>query len=272
MKRKLVLLFLFLSVFLVAKEDVFSIKAPFKKATIYLESKGSSTKGKETIFIKNQGEYMATYTEMETKVFGVSNKEKTIEIITPEWIYNFDLNKNTGSKSHNPKVYMKEEYEKLSSSDKKKFEKNIKDISFNMMKAFNGNLIENAIKIFGYDCDKIEMMGSEIYYIHNTNITLKSKTNIMGMKTEMSAVRFDKENVDESKFELPKGIIPEYNEQADQMAKQMAINFVHSVVEGKEENNSQDQKDAEDLEKESEKRQKEEDKSVEKVLKGLFGN
>ncbi len=191
-------------------------------------------------------------------------KEKTIEIVTPEWIYHYDLIKKEATKSHNPTMYILDEYSKLSQADKKKFNENAKKLGKTSLSAFNGKFTANAKKIMGYNCDKTEMMGTTVFNIHNTGITLKSSTNMMGIKMNTEAVKIDKGKVDEKKFELPQGITPTYNEEADKMAEQVARNEVHSIVEGKIE--------APDTTQAKQTDDNEDFKNSMKKLKSLFGN
>ena len=268
MKTKLIVLLLILSSILIAKEDIFDYKTPFKKATIYLQKDGTA-KGTEVIYIKDWGKYKATYTETETKFLGISHKDKTIEIVTPEWIYHLNLKDNSATKSHNPKIFMKEEYDKLSKADKKKFEENSKKFGKNMLVSFNGKITENAEKIMGYNCDRVEMTGVQIYNIHNTDITLRSESNIMGIKSKTEVVKIEKGKAPEEKFTLPKGIEPEFNEEADAMAKQMAQNMVHSIVEGNME------VEAKPVDNDAKKDNQQSDDDMKKAVQGLqklFGN
>ncbi len=266
--RTFLLIILLLPVLLFGKEgNIFDYKAPFKTATIYMKLTGT-TNGQQVTYIKDWGQTKAIYTEKETKIFGIKNKEKTIEIITPEWIYHYNLLKNEATKSHNPVFFMKDEYNKLSAADKKKFNENAEKLGKTSLAAFNGKFEENAEKILGYSCDKTEMMGATVYNIHNTDITLKSSTNMMGLKMNTEAVKIEKGKADEKKFQLPQGITPEYNEEADKMAEQVARNEVHSIVEGKVET----QTPTSNGENKSNNIDNEEFKKSMKKLKSLFGN
>ncbi len=275
MKTKLaILLILLFAILLSAETSIFDIKAPFREATIYLKNEGTS-KGNKVIYVKDWGKTMATYTNLETKMFGITKKQKTLELTTPEWIYHIDFIKKTGTKSHNPVLFVKEEYEKLSKADKKKFQKNAKSISMNMITSFNGKVTENATKILGYNCDKTEVMGSVIYNIHNSPITLKMNSNIMGIKSSLEAIKIEKGKVDGKKFDLPKGMELKYNKEADEQAKQMAISMVHSIVEGK--TGFEEQPIKKNMPKDSEKRDinstdQEDFKKAIKGLQNLFGN
>ncbi len=71
----------------------------------------------------------------------------------------------------------------------------------------SGAVQENVTKILGYDCDKIDIMGSgATYLIHGISIALKAEVNMMGMKMVPLATSVDTGKVGPQYFIHPKEI------------------------------------------------------------------
>lgn len=231
-KFVLLLTLLLLSTSVFAVESPWDKKLPFKEATIYYQIDGMQ-KGSSTTYIKDYGKKTAVYRDTSMNFLGMTKNSKTLEITTPDWIYNIDLIKKTGTKQANPVKYMKEEYYRLSKSDQKKLVKNSEKLGLSMLGNLNGKVEKKAAKILGYNCDKITMGGMTVYTISNTPLTLKSDGNMMGMKFTETAIKIVKGSVPSSKFKIPGDISIRHDEQADEMIKQQAKATVHNLLEGK---------------------------------------
>ncbi len=201
-------------------------KLPFKRLTVKYDITGIE-EGKETVYVKDYGEKVATYRTSTTSMLGMKTTDETVTIEDPEWIYSFDLTDKTGIKSANPLKYMKEEYEALSSEDKQLVQQNSVKFGGDITNGLGGEIEQNAEKIFGFDCDRVSMMGTTSYTIHNTPILLKLEANVMGIQMSQVATSVDKGKVDESWFAFPEGITPVYDAEADEMSKQMAKNSIN---------------------------------------------
>ncbi len=66
--------------------------------------------GREILYLTDFGATAARHRETSTTILGITQKQSSREITTPEWIYSFDLQETTGSKSVNPKKLIIEEY------------------------------------------------------------------------------------------------------------------------------------------------------------------
>lgn len=194
---------------------------PFKSATINYTISGMEN-GSEVIYIRDYGREVATYHTAKTTMMGMTMVNETVEIDTPEWLYQFDLTEGTGSKSVNPEKYMIEEYNNLSKADKKRVRENGEKMGVAMAEGFGGSVQQNAQKILGYDCDRAEMMGSVVYSIHGSGIPLLVESNMMGMTMKIEATSVDKGKVPKKFFQFPKGIEPKLDPQSDAMAREMA--------------------------------------------------
>lgn len=197
-------------------------RLPFKTATINYAIKGMEN-GRETLYIRDYGKERATYRETTSNVMGMKMTSRTVVFKTPDFIYSYDLEKQQGHKGVNPQKYMIEEYERLSTGEKEKVRENAKEMGAASTGGMLGEVHPNAVKIFGFDCDKLELMGgSSTYLIHDTDVTLKTEMKMMGMKLTTVADSLAKDQVDEKAFEHPAGITAEANSDSDQMALGMA--------------------------------------------------
>ena len=266
-----------------AAKNPWEKKLPFKSATIHYELTGMET-GQETLYIRKHGQETARYQISKTSMLGMTMDSRTVMITTPDWLYIFDLEERTGTKSINPEKAMIEEYNKLSKAEKKEVAKNAEEMGTSMMNGMNGSVEKKAKKILGYSCDLTQAMGSTIYTIHDTPIALYSDSNIMGMKVKSVATKFDKGSVDGKYFKFPEGIEPQPDPDGDQMARVIAKQTIAALKDPEAFKKSQQQSgkpatSASPRTPGNDSRQEEippEDQQVMeetmKALKGLFGN
>lgn len=271
---------LLLAGYALAANNPWEVRLPFKSATIKYELSGME-KGNETLYIEKYGELQAKYLKSITKVMFSSTEKDEIHITTPEWVYNFDMNERTGTKMHNPNLFFLEEYNKLSSKEKKTVLKNSEEMGKTMVEGMQGVIEKNAATILGQKCDKVTAMGSTIYSIHDTGIPLKTETSMIGMSFKSVATSLKKGRVPSSVFAFPKGIEPTYDKEAEkamrQMAKKMIANlkdpdFAKRMKENSEQRRVESRK-TEDSPRSGRNEQEQEDaleKSME-MFKGLFG-
>jgi len=209
----------------VAGSNPWDRNLPFKEAAITYAISGMET-GQEFFYIRDHGKKMARHRSVSTTMLGVTQKMATIEITDPDWVYSFDLREHTGTKSVNPQKIMIEEYDKLSAVEKKKVNENAEKMAGGFMGAVQGAVEPNVKEIHGYSCDKVSAMGSTIYAIHGTSISLLSESSIMGITVKSEAIEVKEEGADEKYFQFPQGIVPQPNAEADQMARMMAEQMI----------------------------------------------
>jgi len=277
LKRILVLLVAALvlpSISFAGSDNPWDKKLPFKKATINYVLSGLEN-GTETLYIKDYGRTTAKYHKGTMKMMGMTTMSETIEFIDPEWIYTFDLTENTGTKSVNPEKYMIEEYNKLSKSEQKQVIKNSEAMATGpMMEGLNAKVEKNAKKIMGYDCDKMTMMGSTIYTIHETPIALLTESNMMGMVIKIEATDIKKGSPPKNVFKHPESITPEMDPQADAMARSMAkqtMDMLKDPEAMKKASSSKPMQQSPNQQQISPEEQQQMEKAME-ALKGIFGN
>ena len=204
-----------------AKDMPWEQKLPFENLTIKYILTGME-EGSEILYIKDYGRTSATYHTTVTSMMGMKMESKTVEIEDPQWIHSFDLVERTGQKSRNPKIYMNEEFQKLSAADQQAVLANSERLGGNFLQTMGGLVEEKVTQILGFDCDRVSVMGSTTYTIHNTPVLLKMESSIMGLKMNQEATSVDKDKVDDKIFSFPEGIEPVYDEQADAMMREMA--------------------------------------------------
>ncbi len=263
-----------------AADNPWEQNLPFKSATIKYELSGTQN-GSETLYIDKYGKRQAHYLKSSTKVMFTTTEKDSIDIITPEWVYHFDMIERTGTKMHNPIVFFIEEYNKLSSQEKKNVQKNSEEMGQTIIQGMQGTVEKNAATILGHKCDKTTIMGTTVYSIHDTGIPLKTETDMMGMSFKSVATSFKKGSVPSSVFAFPKGIEPTYEEEGEQMMRQMAQKMMTNLKDpdyAKKMKERGEQTKAKSRQNEnppqSESEQQEQDDAVEKsmeMLKGLFG-
>lgn len=196
-------------------------KLPFKEATIHYTITGMET-GSETLYVRDYGRESATYHKGKATMMGMTTINDTVEIESPDWMYSFDLTARTGTKAVNPQKYMVEEYKRLSAAEQRQVEENIKKIGLPMGEVMGGKVEPKAATILGYECDRVQMMGTTVYSIHETGIPLKIDSAMMGMTMKQEATKVDTGGVSQKYFELPQGIEPVADPEGDAMARTMA--------------------------------------------------
>lgn len=248
-------------------------KLPFKSATIEYTLSGVE-KGTETLYVQKYGEETARYHKTTTSMMGMTMVNETIEITDPDWIYTFDITEKSGTKAANPQKYMIEEYNKLSKAEKKQVLKNSEELATTMPGGMNAKIEKNAEKILGYDCDKVTMMGTTVYSIHDTGIPLKSDVNMMGMMMKIEATKVDKGSVSQKFFEHPEGITPVMDPESDAMARSMAkqtMDMLKDPEAAKKTGEMRPVPQNPNQQQMSPEEQQQMEKAME-ALKGIFGN
>ncbi len=207
-------------------------KLPFEQGTITYTISGSES-GSQIVYVKDYGQTIARYRTTSIKMFGFSQSQETLEIITPEFIYNIDLTEKTGTKTVNPQKFFLVEYNKLSSSDKKKISENTEKMGVPIMGGSQVTVEPNSSKILGFDCDVVTMSGGKTYTFHGTSVDLKTDISTMGAKIQSEATKVAKGSVPSDKFSPPTGIAITYDKNSEDMLKKRAREMITNLLEGK---------------------------------------
>lgn len=212
-----------------ARKSPWKIHLPFKSAEIDYKVSGTE-KGVERLYVRDYGRERARYRKTKGKIFFKSLATESLEITTPDWIYRIDLLKKKGQKMVNPVTYMEEEFRRLSRSDRRKVEKNAKDLGLYLMQAMDGTIDKKAVKILGYQCDRISMKVATVYTMSGYDIVLKSESSMVGIKTKVVAQQVKKGLVPAKYFTPPAGITLIHNPEADRQSRKMAKNIVAMLL------------------------------------------
>lgn len=213
-----------------AADNPWDMRLPFENATIHYEITGMES-GKESLFIKDSGNYRALHHDGTTTVFGMTTRSRRVQIIEPDWQYTFDLEEGTGSKVTNPKKYFQQEYARLSAGEQKNVNKNAEELGLTMVKDFKGQTEINAATILGYSCDRTSIAGMTVYVIHKTDIPLLTEVDLGMMRGKTEATAVDLNPPPGQAFALPVGIEPVYDAQTDELSRQMAARYIATLKE-----------------------------------------
>ncbi len=198
---------------------------PFERATVHYTLSGSQ-EGTEDKYIRDSGREMATYRKAVTVMMGMKLDSDTIEIQDSDWMYSYDMKEKTGTKMTNPQKFMIEEYTQLSPAEKKQARENAEAMGTGFIKGMNGKIEQNVTTLLGHSCDRTSIMGSTIYMLHGSPIPLKSETNMAGIQMESVATSFKEGEAEDRFFEHPVGIEAVYDQEADELSKNMAVQVV----------------------------------------------
>jgi hypothetical protein len=209
--------------------NLWEVKLPFEKATIEYTISGVE-EGTETVYIRNHGDTIARYRRSAMQVMGIEKITEVIDFIDHEWIYTYDLQENTGTKKVNPKKYLDEEYDQLTDSGKKLVQRNSEELGIGLLySGMSGEFEKNAVMIQGMSCDKIQFMGTTMYTIHDSDIALKTESDIMGMITLIEAISVKEGFAPEYYFQHPEGITAVIDPEADAIARSMAQETIRNL-------------------------------------------
>jgi len=268
-----IVLILLLPVAVVAgKKSPWEVELPFNSATIHYTISGIEN-GSEVKYIRDFGREVATYHTTKTSMMGMTMVNETVEIDTPDWQYQFDLSKGTGTKNVNPQKYMVEEYNKLSEAERKQIEENAEKMGASVADGFGGSVQKNAEKILGYSCDRAEIMGTVAYNIHGTGIPLRVQSSMMGMSMKIEATAVDEGQAAAKFFQLPEGIEPQLDPQSDAMAREIARQTIAML---KDPESAKNMGGAQKMQMPGQQQlapeEQEQMEQAMEMLKGMFGN
>ena len=164
---------------------------PFKSGIIEYKYEGSS-KGSHVKYIDDYGYKQADYVDTETRIFGMTNKQKSTVIQIGPKVYTVDYKTNSINVGENKmyKTYMSSNDEDSSELG----ERAMSDLGFE----YTGQDKE----IFGKTCKIYKGSLGEIWAWNN--LPLKSKTRILGLKVNETVTKLDIDvSIPNSKFEVP---------------------------------------------------------------------
>jgi len=167
---------------------------PFKEGKIMYEISGNQ-QGFAVAYIKDYGNKIALYKEYKSKILTKNSLTKTLKIIDKNSITTIDLNSKTAQLSTTLRSSLLEVFSILSSDEQKRL------------------LSTKNEKILDFECQDIEIDGKSECI--NGSLPLYSGIDIFGYKSQMIAVDYSKESVDESYFIPPFDLVDIQKEDED---------------------------------------------------------
>ncbi|MGE4559276.1 MAG: hypothetical protein AB7E77_03665 [Desulfobulbus sp.] len=207
-------------------------KLPFKEATIHYQLSGNE-QGEETLYIRDYGRLRAKYHKGAITAMGMSTPIETVEITDPDWVASYDLVEKSGSKTTNPNKLYQAEYNKLSRGEKKKFEKNAKELGAGMMARSGTTVTRSSDKVLGYACDAVSVKGlSTSTVLRGSDVPLRIEISVMGMKNTTVATKVDTDSaIPDNVFAPPAGITAQLDSQAEAMLEGTVRQMIDTLKE-----------------------------------------
>ena len=195
---------------------------PFRSAYLKIVMDGMS-KGEADVWVK--GDKMARKEKRVTTMFGMSQTQESLTITLPDKIITHDPATGSAQWTTNPGKLMQDEYEKLSRKEQKIVQKNAEKLGNVFMQGLGMGQPEiKQGELHGHPVDIVTIMGMTNYTIRGTPLTVKVEGNVMGVPMKEEATEFKTNiKVSDSVFELPKGVVPVHNVQADSIARNVAL-------------------------------------------------
>ena len=166
---------------------------PFKSGVIEYKIEGK-TKGTNIKYIEDYGYKQADVTNTVTKFFGQKTIDNSTDILIGPKIYAIDHEKNTLTKARNP-VY--ETYANESG--------NYEELGIQAMDALGFKDTGETGTVLGNKCTIWKGPLGEIWTWKG--LALKTKTKLLGIKMEETAVKIDLDSkVSAGRFEIPSGL------------------------------------------------------------------
>ena len=185
-----------------AVENPWETRLPIESGLIIYKATGNM-RGKKALYFKDFGRTTAEYAKLTLNVMGILNTENTVKITTPDWIYCINRRTKEGTKEVNPNKYLIAEFNKLSTSEKEKVARNIAKSGKFDIEGFQGKIARKAVKFLKYDCDIVNILGTEIYLLSGTDIPLRTVGTTMGLEIKEIATSIKCGNPPAKAFSIP---------------------------------------------------------------------
>jgi hypothetical protein len=154
-------------------------------------------KGTETLYFDRWGQREATYTDTELSFAGISQKQKTLNILEGELGYNINLATRAGTKTTNPL------FKKILDRSP---DKNLGDLGLRMLEEMGGVKIGTE-EVAGKLCDIWEIKNLQSKSWLWKVVTLKVQVKMAGMEVTKTAARFEEGvSIPEDRFTIPSDI------------------------------------------------------------------
>jgi hypothetical protein len=129
-----------------------------KSALVQYALTGDENGSEELVFTADR---RATRTNSTTRVFGRDTKANRLEIDTRDSSYRVDLDKKEGYRTASPTAVMADEYDKLSASEKERFQSNMRELASVFTQAFGAGSLSGVAEVRGR-----EMVAGQACEVH----------------------------------------------------------------------------------------------------------
>jgi len=231
----------------------YSTSYPFKSAVINYTLKNEYGHGK--VLTGTQVVYIEDYKLVKKTKMAVTDQEgktKNIEklnIFYPDYIYDIDLIKKTGTKIDNPEKFMKHAYDKLSPAEKTAFHERMDKrgiVSLDLLgigkKVGTDNMLGRICDIYesGEELKKEELISSKDSYNMKSwiwkeaDIPLKIVITGLGWSNELIATKIvENVKIPDNYFKIPLDVEITYDEEQSEWAKREAMSSFELYKTGK---------------------------------------
>ena len=209
-----------------AIENPYKNHYPFDTAIIRYKVTGYET-GTETLYVKPDSK--ALYINTQYRYLGKMKPRKVLILTTPEYVYNIDLLKKTGSKTKNLKKDLIKEFDSLQKKEKIIVKKNVDALGTAIVGNIHAKRAPQYGKILGIDCDLVEIFGERALVWPEVNILLKNTIRSKyDDESTVIAVKIEKNvPIASEKFELPKGISLSFDKARDEILENKTMTQFH---------------------------------------------
>ncbi len=196
---KTLLILLFLPLLLLAEENPFEKKLPFKEAIIEYSLAGNQ-KGVETLYIKDFGRQKVLYTNTNSKI--ISKDKEQLRVMTPKWIYSIDKNSDIANRIPNLNYLLYIRYQELTKAEQEKVLKNLKTINYLPIQGSRFKIEKNFTKINNISCNQLIQKSKKKCYGYDGSLLLKSEIKFLGFNKSKILTNIFETKVDPALFNL----------------------------------------------------------------------
>lgn len=214
--KHFITLFLLTFTLPLAASNIFDKGIVFKEGVVHYSVSGSEY-GTKTRYIKEYGKRQVLYTNTKSKFMRQNRTTDRLIHITPKWVYEIDLESNTTTKLPNLKHLLAQRFENLSKDEQKLLTKNMTLLKHRSLTNLKGAVEPNVTEILGFSCHHESIQGVDTYTAKNSDLVLKTETDILGFHSKTVATKIEKKPIDYDIFILPKNL--KINDNTAQMAQ-----------------------------------------------------
>jgi|TARA_Y100000294_G_scaffold71407_1_gene67661 hypothetical protein len=211
-----------------AIENPYKNHYPFETAIIHYNVTGYEN-GQEILYVNSK--FQALYIDSKYPYLGKIKTNKLLILTTPEFIYNIDLIKKTGSKLRNYRTDLIKEFNRLSEKEKMIVKKNVRELGLSVIGNIHGKRAPSFKKILGIECDLIEIFGERAIIWPGTNIPLiKNRKSEYDDKSSVSVTKIEKNvPIASDKFELPESVQISFDTYENERLENIFMGQFHSM-------------------------------------------